>query len=385
MEPDVKIEKRLRERLDEEPLLTLRLDVINKCNLRCVMCHYSDPIVAKKPAQSISAEQFAEYFSQVSPYVKDIMLSCGDEPLMSKHFVEILDVIAAEPVPRDVGFCTNAMLMTSRIRNAMISKGATYVLLSMDGATKSTMERIRVGSSYDRVVGNIKALRDLRASTGARFPLMVLDFVMMRSNIHEGPIYVKMAKELGVGLLDFRHAVPSSYWDDIPEKMESHPKVFNYYRRRIVEEAAAVGIDVVIPDAFGDGGEEDCSAEEATATLDDFYAVQSDAAGSEVPTPKTFPDTFVTRKAINFSNEFFGKTYCERPFSEVFIRNQKEVLPCAWHGKVMGRLDEGESISDIFWGEGFAKLRATMLQDEVDPGCRNCPIKQDMLPLSKKE
>src|SRR3977135_850868 len=39
------LEARLKDSLQTQPGLTLRLDLINKCNLRCIMCHFSDDAI----------------------------------------------------------------------------------------------------------------------------------------------------------------------------------------------------------------------------------------------------------------------------------------------------------------------------------------------------
>jgi len=64
------------------------------------------------------------------------------------------------------------------------------------------------------------------------------------------------------------------------------------------------------------------------------------------------------------------------------VRDQEEVLPCAWHGKTLGRLSEGKSLSEIFLGAEFAALRRNMLKPEGDPNCARCPIKTSHLATS---
>jgi hypothetical protein len=46
-------EEVLRNRAAEGSLLTLRMDIINKCNLQCVMCGYSDPAISRRTAVSM--------------------------------------------------------------------------------------------------------------------------------------------------------------------------------------------------------------------------------------------------------------------------------------------------------------------------------------------
>ena len=48
--------------------LTLRLDIINKCNLRCVMCHFSDDAIFKRPTSQLTGEQFKALFDGIGAY-----------------------------------------------------------------------------------------------------------------------------------------------------------------------------------------------------------------------------------------------------------------------------------------------------------------------------
>ena len=90
------LEARFLRSLGKNPGLTLRLDIINKCNLRCVMCHFSDKAIFKRPTQANDGRRnFERLFDQIGPSVRQVMLSCGDEPLVSKHLPAILEISRA--------------------------------------------------------------------------------------------------------------------------------------------------------------------------------------------------------------------------------------------------------------------------------------------------
>ena len=374
------IEAAMRRRAGDGNLLTLRMDIINKCNLHCVMCHYSDPEVSRRRAVSITADDFDTWFRSIGPAVSEIMLSCGDEPLMSPHFIEILRVAAQYSDQLDIGLCTNATLMTSKVRSALLKHGVTFILFSIDGVKKATVERIRVGSKFEKIVGNIKALKALKEEAGTTLPRFTIDFVMMRSNLEETIPFVDLCKDLGAELIDYRHAVPGPYWDDDEEKLEHFPALYNAYREAILAKAAEVGIHVVLPDAYPDVSSDHLSVPESTpADLADYYAVAPDTNKEPVPIPKAFRDGFVPQVPFEVSSEFFADAYCDRPFREVMIRDQRDVAPCAWH-KTLGTLGGEESVHDIFFGENFALLREKMMKGEVDESCRGCPLKGGFLP-----
>jgi MoaA/NifB/PqqE/SkfB family radical SAM enzyme len=367
------VEQRLLAGLARERRLTLRLDLINKCNLRCVMCHYSDPEVALRPAQRISPAQFDSFFEPLAPMVRDVVLSCGDEPLMSPHFEEIVRTLAARAPRVRISFCTNAMLMGGRAVRAIVESGVATVMLSFDGVTSSTLHRIRVGSDYRRIVGNILGLRDARGSSAR--PRLVFNFVMLASNLHEAPAFVRMARELGGDAIDFRHVVPSDTYDISAEMLERTPARYNHYRARVVAEGAACGMDLYIPPPFPDAGAHDPSTD-PVASLDEFHAVMAEAGFSPrgaAPREQPAPPAQGRPTEASFC-------FCDRPFSEVMIRDQREAYPCAWHTEPMGDARGPGTLDGIFLGERFAALRLAMLDPLGAPGCRNCPIKAGRLP-----
>jgi len=370
------LEGRLLNQLARQRWLTLRLDLINKCNLRCVMCHYSNDEISKRPAQRISPEQFGAFFAPIAPAVRDVVLSCADEPLMSPHFEAILGELAARDPEVRVRFCTNAMLLSEKIAQAIIAAHTYLVMFSFDGVTSATLHRIRVGSDYRRIIGNILRLKRLRAASGLDRPRFVFNFVMLASNIHEAPQFVHMAKRLGGDYIDFRLVVPGDFYSIEHEMLENCPAKFDYYRERILAAADAAGMEVCIPPAFNSGLRHNPLAD-PKCTLEEFDAVLT-ALGEE---PGRDPEA-PRRPEAKVSERIFEAAhfYCDRPFSEVMIRNQKDVYPCPWHKEKLGELDGTSTLEEIFFGEKFRNLRLAMLDPQGAPGCAGCPIKSQHLP-----
>ncbi len=113
----------------------------------------------------------------------------------------------------------------------------------------------------------------------------------------------------------------------------------------------------------------------------DFERVQPDAADEALPIVPPAIDDPSTAWEGSVAEEF-STTFCNRPFSEIMVRDQNEVLPCPWHEKPLGLLSEGKTLAEIFAGEAFQRLRRNMLRPEGDPACANCPIKSHHLPTS---
>lgn len=377
-------EARLHQSLRKQRGLTLRLDLINKCNLRCTMCAFSDEEVFRRPTRQLTFEQFRAMFDELGPHVREVMLSCGDEPLLARNLPEILTFLRSEHPEIETGFCTNATLLRAKIRRIIIESGVASLLFSIDAVTKDLFERIRVGAKYESVIANILALRDLKIQSGAQRRRFVFNYVLMKQNIHEAPAFVAMAKELGGAVIDFRHVVPMFSGYDLEQELSAHPAKFNFYRNQIVEEAARAGIEIYLPAAFvlEEGQTFNSRFAKPGPSLDKFFQVAADPAQDQFPTAVPQGDLSAMRRYFaGCAADEFSTTFCNWPFSELMVRDQDEVLPCPWYARPLGRLSEGKSLSDIFFGNDFSRLRENMLKSNGDPGCSNCPIKAGQLPL----
>ena len=369
-----------RRMMDTTRPLTLRLDIINKCNLRCVMCHYSDDAIFRRPARRVALEDFDRWFDSVQAGVREVVLSCGDEPLMSPQFTEIVRAITDRRPEINVMFSTNAMLMDERIARAIVESGVALVMMSLDGVQPETLEAVRKGARFERVVGNAHRLAEMKRRVRSERPRLVYNFVMMNRNVAEAPAFVELAGALGANYLDFRHVVTSEYFSDAAELCENRPGRSNFYRRLTLEAAARAGLPIYIPPAFP-VPEEAEAAPDAAELLAPFRALLDNLAATEADVSGLQPKSGMIEYGPRLGD--LPPVFCERPFSEIMIRNQDEVLPCAWHQNVLGNLSSGLSVGEIFFGPRFDAVRANMLRPEGDPGCVGCPIKSSHLPTTR--
>ncbi len=370
-----RIEKKLKKTLPKHPWITIRMDITNKCNLKCIMCHYKEEEIHSQPTKNISADQLRHYLSDIGPYVKSIMLSCGFEPLMSKHFADIITMLNTHYPQIEIDFCTNGMLMDSKARKVIMENNIAHVLLSFDGVTKTVLERIRVGASYSKIIGNIKALRDLKILQHRKFPELLMDFVLMNSNIHEAPLFVQLCAELGIGMIDFRHLVGNIYFSEHEEMLSRFPAKYNYYRELVIDASKKFNVHVRLPEPYNTN-ESFIPANIPEVNLSDFNAVLPDVQ-TEIVEPH--PDLVLNDNAEEHYR-FLDNATCLRPFNEIMIVDQEKILPCSYYSGTMGKLDGSSTLFSIFFNENFRRVRKKKMLSHFDHNCMNCPIAQNLLP-----
>jgi len=362
--------------LKKHPWLTIRMDITNKCNLRCIMCHYKEEEIYSQPVKAITADELKHKLQDIAPYVSHIMLSCGFEPLMSKHFHDILNMLHTNYPHIEVAFCTNAMLLNSKVRKSIIEKDVAQVLLSLDGVTKNTVEKIRVGANFNKIISNIMALRDLKRKHNRNSPQLFMDFVLMNSNIHEASAFVEFCSILGINMIDFRHLVGNIYFSEHDEMMGNNKAKYNYYRQLIIEASKKFNIDVRLPDPFETTSEYIPEALLPIVDLSEFNAISPDEQTENViNTPEP-----IRNNGHESDFAFLSGASCLRPFNEIMIIDQEKILPCAYYSTPMGYLDEENTLYSIFLNDKYKKVRQRKMHARFDHNCLNCPIKMNLLP-----
>lgn len=147
---------------------TLCVVMSNVCNLRCVMCgsqHIDDP----KPSSFISESIWKDLVAKLPPDYAVEINSVGEHTLHPR-FVEFVEMLLDRGTP--VKLNTNGMwrwdeATTVRLIN-ILSKTHEHckseIHFSIDGATKKTVQEIRLGANFDRIMANIK--RSIQVSAG---------------------------------------------------------------------------------------------------------------------------------------------------------------------------------------------------------------------------
>ncbi|MFC1879279.1 radical SAM/SPASM domain-containing protein [Chloroflexota bacterium] len=189
-----KIHQRLN-RASQRPYQMLQIETSMHCNLECVMCPWIDNHSQDKILTP-------DTFSHIRPYLslaKEVDLTGGGEPLANPHITEI--VRAAKDAGCQVGFSTNGTLLTRDLAANFVKMGLDWISFSFDAATPETYHKIRQGSNYDTVIGNIQALRELKTQMDSAVPRLMMVFVMMtgnQENFHELPEYIDLAHSLSI-------------------------------------------------------------------------------------------------------------------------------------------------------------------------------------------
>jgi sulfatase maturation enzyme AslB (radical SAM superfamily) len=168
-----------------------QVQLVAKCNARCIQCPglYTGEIIN---GQGLDENYIDEAFSQVENIFDFFMM--GSEFLVYKRWKKIADHLVSNGVKLSIS--TNSIrLIPENIRYLIDNQVVRALNISMDGATKKTVESIRVKVKFDELVEKIAFL--CRYATEKKYDFNLgISFVLMKRNYHEFPQLVRLIHQL---------------------------------------------------------------------------------------------------------------------------------------------------------------------------------------------
>ena len=230
--------------------LQVNVPLIAGCNIRCVMCSLAHMTEEERRAllkRRMGGEVFTKLEREVFPYVENVFFGIGGEPTLHPEFPEFVRR-AAEAGPK-VEVTTNGLqLRAPRIAEACASYVDSLVI-SMDGATKSTFEEIREGACWEELLDGIRWMVERREKTSDSPLRLAVNYTLMRRNIDEFPSIVSLAHELGIEKVTAEHLLVTD--DSLAEQSLFHtPEHSDEKVLEAVERARALGMEIGVPDLF---------------------------------------------------------------------------------------------------------------------------------------
>ena len=151
-----------RKLLDHFPPL-LQIEPTSICNYRCIFCYQTDMEFtdkAKGQMGSMSLDLFKKLIDQTQGNAEAVTLASRGEPLICRDIEGMLAYIRGKFLALKMN--TNASLLDEKKCHAILQAGIQTLVISADAAAEPAYSQFRVNGKLDRVVANVKMLRDIR-------------------------------------------------------------------------------------------------------------------------------------------------------------------------------------------------------------------------------
>lgn len=154
----------------------VRIEPAAACNLACSHCPTGTVQMARGIMKLETFARVLESIRENLETVKVVVLYHGGEPLLNKHFGEMVRQIKYLGVPF-VKTVSNGMLLTEATLDSIVNSGLDSIEFSLDGNTPEENNFIRRNCDYETVVKNIKRLIDYKRERKSELPKIYISSI----------------------------------------------------------------------------------------------------------------------------------------------------------------------------------------------------------------
>ena len=318
------------------------------CNLSCIMCEdhspfsktRSDRLANGKPRRRMSIDLIKRILSesQGTP-LREIIPSTMGEPLLYKHFEEIIELCHQYSVK--LNLTTNGTFPRKGVDAwaKLIVPVTSDVKISWNGATKETQEKIMLGSNWHKVLDNLEkfiSIRNEHAKETGHYCQVTLQMTFLETNVHELADIVQLGIRLGVDRIKGHHLW--AHFSEIKNlSMRRNPETIRRWNEAVTEAQTLCETQLL--------------ANGKKIKLENIFALNEQAENDIAPGAEC---------------PFLGQ--------EAWVASDGRFNPCCAPDKErlklgdFGNLNE-KSLAEIWNSVAYADLRKNYMQQAVCKGC----------------
>ena len=209
--------------------ISVILELVNRCDLECTMCYQGFRNDAEK--STLEIKDLRKLFLEFKTSKLDALLLSTSEPLLYKHFDEILKM-AEESQIMDQFLFTNGNLLNTKNSQLILNSSLTRLFVSLDAATDETYDKVRIPvnkkilntNRLKKVEDNVVNFINLRNSLGRKIPLVRVSFVALQKNVHEVDAFIEKWIDI-VDSVEIQRENSIDFYDDLLRKKFDNKKL----------------------------------------------------------------------------------------------------------------------------------------------------------------
>lgn len=171
------------------------MDPTNICNLRCPLCPTGQRLNSR-PLGRMTFKTFQRIIDELAPWLYKIRLYSWGEPLLHNDLYRMIAYATERNIGTEISSHLNVFEDTDAEK--LVESGLELLVVSMDGADPATYTRYRVKGDFEKACNNITAIVKAKRKLGRKYPVVEIQFLVMKHNesqIHEMTL---LARKLGV-------------------------------------------------------------------------------------------------------------------------------------------------------------------------------------------
>jgi radical SAM protein with 4Fe4S-binding SPASM domain len=173
----------------------MKIELTNFCNLACPMCPHEQ---MQRAVGYMKPELFRRIIDQSAPWLEFAYLHHLGESLFHGKIGELIRYGRSQGVA--MGLSTNATYLDHRKGRTLLESGLDFLVISMDGASPDTYDRMRVGGDFATTVKNVRAFFEQKRQIRNHLTVVV-QMIVTAENHHEVKDFAALWQEDGAQVM----------------------------------------------------------------------------------------------------------------------------------------------------------------------------------------
>ncbi len=173
------------------------IETTSYCNMQCFHCNHK---IMKRPLQHMASDLYQKIIDEISnesPNCEVWPTFYGEAFMLGEELFRRLRY-ARDKGLTDIVLNSNGILLDHKgWIDEILTSGLKRLIFSLDGFTKETFEKIRVGGKRDKIYKSIEMLLKRRKEMNLEYPGIQCQFSIMDQNKHEVNQFKEYWESLG--------------------------------------------------------------------------------------------------------------------------------------------------------------------------------------------
>ncbi|MXN91390.1 radical SAM protein [Flavobacterium sp. Sd200] len=182
--------------------VSIQMDPVLACNLRCKMCYFSDPDFVRKNMKGMFKEDDLEPLAKaIFKNALKLQIGCGAEPTLFKHNTKLIELAKEHKVPY-ISMITNGNLLDEKDISSFANAGLNEIILSLHGVHKATYEDLMDKASFEKFHSIMEALTEQKKLTPHL--RIRINYTFNKDNFYELQDFFKVYGNYAIDIIQLR-------------------------------------------------------------------------------------------------------------------------------------------------------------------------------------
>lgn len=190
------------------------IELTSHCNLNCIMCPQSKLTRPKGVMPFDLWTKIIDELAEKSPQTRIWPALMGESLLLGMKFFDYIRYAKDAGMER-ITLNTNLNIFKDEWLDALFESRLDEMVISMDGITPATYEKIRVNGHLHTVLNNVRKVAEAKTRRASHLPKLLLQYVVMDENEHEQEDFINYWRQSGFEI-DLKIKPRTGWASDIP-------------------------------------------------------------------------------------------------------------------------------------------------------------------------